>query len=657
MTNSHSCFISFLLFGIGQAFFANAQPEVMAWGNLTGIRVEGQLMEFESSVRVVTKGWMFVDATGQERQQPKYMREGQKQVVTSSIGGIRFSETIEDSGPGCAVISFEASAEQDTVVEGLFFCVDLPSRYYHNAGIRFMSGSPAGRSRLNLLDISPENNFRPFQIAAKGLAVTSLQRQIEISWDSKLPVFIRKETGSDVQVYVLLMGPEVNEGLKTKKTFTIKASGIIDHAPAEIILDTRNPGRRFDGLGGNFRLQNPRTDPQVIQYCLNKLRVAWGRVEMPWNLWHPDESVNPVEAAGSGNLNSRVQAAMKMAQRLDSIGIPVIVSVWSAPAWAILGDPADAYRLRSKGIYGYPLNPEKMEEIYQSIGDYLVYLKRFYGVEAALFSFNESDLGINIRQTGQEHAEFIKGFGRYLASRGLSTKLMLGDNSDATTFDFIMPAMEDHETHKYIGAVSFHSWRGCTNEKLREWAEAAEKLNLPLIVAEGSTDAAAWKYPEIFSEQSFALHEINLYIRICALCQPVSILQWQLTADYSVLKGNGIFGREGPLSPTQRFWNLKQLASTPEDAFAIPVSCNKEGISCAAFGNISRGAYAVHIVNNRAECRADVKGIPPHIHSLEIYVTDQTKGMEKAGEIRVIDGTAEFTLLPASFTTLVGRSE
>ncbi len=30
-----------------------AQPEVMAWGNLTGIRVEGQLMEFESNLRVV----------------------------------------------------------------------------------------------------------------------------------------------------------------------------------------------------------------------------------------------------------------------------------------------------------------------------------------------------------------------------------------------------------------------------------------------------------------------------------------------------------------------------------------------------------------------------------------------------------------------------
>jgi hypothetical protein len=346
---------------------------------------------------------------------------------------------------------------------------------------------------------------------------------------------------------------------------------------------------------------------------------------------------------------------MEIAQKLAGLGMSVIVSDWSAPNWAILGDPRNAFRNRSKGIYGYQLNPEKIERIYQSIGDYLVFLKQNYGVEAALFSFNESDLGINVRHTGQEHAEFIKGLGSHLASRGLATKLLLGDNSDATTFDFIIPAMNDPETHNYIGAVSFHSWRGCTDETLKKWAGAAKQLNLPLLVAEGSTDAAAWNYPDIFSEQSFALYEINLYTRLCAICQPLSILQWQLTSDYSVLIGNGIFHTEGPLRPTQRFWNLKQLASTPVDAFALPLTCNKEGINCAAFGNITRGEYAVHIVNNGAECQAVVKGIPSGISTLEVYITDHLKGMEKTGEVRVINGTAEFKLQPACFTSLISR--
>ena len=182
------------------------------------------------------------------------------------------------------------------------------------------------------------------------------------------------------------------------------------------------------------------------------------------------------------------------------------------------------------------------------LGDYVEHLKDFYGVEAVAFSFNESDLGFNVRHTGKEHAEFIKGMGSHLASRGMATKLLLGDNSDATTFDFIIPAIDDPKTHKYILAVSFHSWSGCDDETLKKWADAARDLNVPLI------------------------------------------------------NGDGVFGTDGPLRPKQRYWDLKQLASTPPRAFAIPFTCSKEVVNCAAFGNIAGGEYALHIANNGAEC-------------------------------------------------------
>ena len=637
-------------------FVLFAQPEVMAWGNITGIRVEGQLMEFETSLRIVEKGWLHYSATGKERQQPKYDREGLQQIVTTGMNGFRFSEVVEESG-GLALVNLKATAAADTVVEGVFFCIELPGKYYAASNVRFINGSPAARSNVCLSDISEENTVKPFKVTAGGLVVASLLRQLEIDFDADLSVYIRKEAGnSGVFIYIGLMGTEIKKGKEVQRSFTIKASGEVDRSQAEIVMDSRQPGRKFEGLGGNFRLQNPRTDPQVISYCLDNLRVAWGRVEMPWNFWHPVENTSPIEAALSGNLDPRVRGAMEMARRLDSIGMPIIISDWSAPNWAILGDPGDAYRNRSKGVYGYPLNPAKMDKIYQSIGDYLVFLKQHYGVEADAFSFNESDLGINIRHTGQEHADFIKRLGAHLASRGLSTKLLLGDNSDATTFDFILPAIDDLETHRYIAAVSFHSWRGCTDEILLKWAAAAKKLNLPLIVAEGSTDAAAWNYPEIFSEASFALYEVNLYIRLCAICQPASILQWQLTADYSLLTGNGVFGTSGPLRPTQRFWNLKQLASTPEDAFSIPVACSKEDINCAAFGNISRGAYAVHMVNNGAERAVVLKGIPPEVRYFSMYVTDPVRGMDKTCEVQVINGNASFKLAPAGFTSLLSNN-
>ena len=631
-----------------------AQTEVMAWGNLTGIRVEGQLMEFETSLQVVGKDWSNTSATGKEKQsRPGYHREGTTQTVTTDFGGFRFSEIVKENGTGSAIVAITAKAVKDTVIDGVYFCFDLPEKYYANATVS-LNGS-GKKQKLSGLVSSAEKTRK---LSAKTITAESEKRQLSISFGTASPVIIRKEAQSaGYRIYIGVMGPEIKKDQQVQRSFTIKATGTIDKTPVEIVVDAMNPGHRFAGFGGNFRLQNPKADPQVIRYCLDNMRVAWGRVEMPWSMWQPDENSNPIEAAKSGKINQHVQESMLMAQKLAKIGMPMIISDWAAPDWAIIGDPRDAFRYRSKGIYGYHLNPDKTEKIYKSIADYLVYLKQNYGVEPDLFSFNESDLGINVRHTGKEHAEFIKGFGAYIASRGIATKLLLGDNSDATTFDFILPAMNDPETHKYIGAVSFHSWRGCDDETLKKWAGAAKKMNLPLIVAEGSTDAAAWTYPEIFYEQTFALYEINLYIRICSICQPLSILQWQLTSDYSVLMGDGIYRTEGPLKPTRRFWNLKQLASTPEDAFALPDTCNKEEVNCASFGNLARGEYAVHIVNNGAEREALIKGFPADVTRMEIYVTDAARGMEKTGEINAEEGSFKLNLPPAAMITLKTASK
>jgi hypothetical protein len=409
---------------------------------------------------------------------------------------------------------------------------------------------------------------------------------------------------------------------------------------------------------------------------------------------------------------------MEMARKLAQKGMPVIVSAWSGPQWAIIGGgmgrggfgggmgapgagrgaagagapgaaqaggrgagaagavaggrgpgapgagaPGAAGRGQGADrplvaqvepeIRGNPLNPEKMDKIKKSIADYLVFLKEKYGVEAAMFTFNESDLGINIRQTGREHAELIKTLGPYFASRGLATKLALGDTSDANPIDFIKPAMKDPEAVKYVGAVDFHSWRGCTDEILAQWRDAARELNVPLIVGEGSTDAAAYRYPQIFMEQSFALYEINLYTRILAIAQPKSILQWQFTADYSVLAGGGIFNDNGPLRPTQRYWNLKQLASTPPRSFALPVKCGGPSLTCAAFGNIAENLYTLHVVNNGAGRPATITGLPAEVKQMQMWVTNKDRGMQEGQRITVANGKAEFALEPMSFVTLI----
>jgi hypothetical protein len=145
-----------------------------------------------------------------------------------------------------------------------------------------------------------------------------------------------------------------------------------------------------------------------------------------------------------------------------------------------------------------------------------------------------------------------------------------------------------------------------------------------------------------------------LYTRICALSQPQSILQWQLTADYSLLAGGGVFGNDKePLRPTQRFWNLKQLASTPVGALALPITCSSPNITSAAFGDLANGHYAVHIVNSGATRSATLNGFPANLKQLRLYITDSERGMQEGKSVPVVDGKAQFKLDAASFTTLI----
>ncbi|GJM32828.1 MAG: hypothetical protein DHS20C18_18290 [Saprospiraceae bacterium] len=628
-----------------------SQPEVTAWGNLNGIRIDGQLMAFESSIRVVSANWDKVRKSAKERQRSYYSRKGNLQEVEIRLDSLFFTKTIEGGKVGTAIVKVAFECREDTSIVGAYYCLDLPSEDYLDGKVELIEPeapvlSPAAASGKHEI----------LRIVAKGARFISPRRQLEILANEATEIVIKADTSrgdTSLQIYLGIVDGPVIKGQTEQKTFTLTASGEIDRDPILLTLDPTQQGEVFQGIGGNFRIQNPRLDPQVIDYCLDNLRVAWGRVEMPWQYWHPVDSIDPNKAAETKGLHPRVQAAMEMAQRLHKMGMPVILSNWFGPDWAIIGKHKSGRG--PDGQFGNPLNPDRMLEIYASITDYILYLKKHYGVEVVMFSFNESDLGIDIRQTDQEHLDLIKGLGAYMQSKGLKTKLVLGDTADANGYAFIDKAMDDPETYPYLGAVSFHSWRGCSNETLKKWAAAAKRLNLPLLVGEGSIDAAAWRYPQIFKEEIYAREEIELYTRMIAVCQPASILQWQLTSDYSALAGGGIYGEETPLYPTQRFWNLKQLGSTPENLAVMPLKSNKKDLTCAALGDNDEKSYAIHLVNNGPTREVTITGLPDQVKRMDVFVTDQKRSMEKQKRIRVKDGEVTFRLETLCFMTLMSK--
>ncbi|HWH63581.1 MAG TPA: hypothetical protein VNS50_09920, partial [Ginsengibacter sp.] len=528
------------------------------------------------------------------------------------------------------------------------FTISLPDADYTSA-VTGLNKKDAPRRYIELK--GPED----FTTRVSEISFISTSNNLKLTFDKPTTVIIKKNPLSNnnaAEVYISLLDSNTEAGITAIKKFTIKAGGYIDNRSITFKLNTSKEGKAFDGFGGNFRLQNPKADPQVIDYCLQNLRVAWGRVEFPWWFWQPDENTDPVAAAKDGKLNLHVQQSMEMAARLGKMGIPIILSGWFPPQWAVIGK----LNMRPvNGVWGNQLDSSKTNKIYKSIADYILYLKNNYGVEVALFSFNESDLGINVRITPLEHDALIKGLGAYFKSQGLATKMLLGDNSDATTYQFIYPALHDADARPYIGAISFHSWRGCDNETLKKWKAASDEINVPLIVGEGSIDAAAWNYPAIFQEQIYIMQEISLYIRLLSVCQPLTILQWQFTSDYSPLAGGGIFGDNDPLRPTQRFWNFKQLASTPKGLFAMPITCDRSNITVAALGDNKKKEYTVHIVNNSADRNAILTGLPASVKTMNIYTTDKNNDVKKGPLLKVVYGKVSFHLDAVSFTTLISE--
>ena len=687
---------------LGFAGAALSQPEMTASGNVRGIRVEGQLFQLNSSMCVVRPDWSGNMAGRGGR--ASYVREGNvltykmqpapaggrggqvppAQPAAAAAPGRGQAATplfyavksVEDTGPGTARINLEYTFPAAADIAGAYLCLQLPASDYSGGSMQLIDPvaparaavAPAagaqqpGRGPVDLagqISLAPRNNDQNEYVraTASGVRFTTPRRQLEVMFAEPTEVIVRddrRRSSFDFQVYLGLLSGQAAENQTVKKSFNVKVSGEIDKAPAQIAVDAVHPGRLHAGFGGNFRLQFPKTDPAIIQYNLDNMRLTYGRVAMPWNNWHPVEEVDPLEAARAGKVPQAVHEAMQMAQRLHRLGARVIVSDWAPPAWAIMGAANRAAGGPGGGGGGGGfLDPAKMDHIKESLASYLVFLKEKYGVEAVAFSFNESDIGINVRQTSREHADLIKTLGPYFASRGLATKLLLGDTGNATPIHWIDDAIADRDTWPWIYAVSFHSWRGHTPENLAVWLANAQKLNVPLIVGEGGFDSNAHQYPQLFRESFFALDEVESYERMRSVGQVESILHWQLTGDYSLLSGGGQYNEEGPLRPTQRFWNMKQLAATPPNSYYLPVKCDRPGLTCTALGDIAGGIYSVYIVNAGAGRPTTLTGLPAEVKQLRVWVTDSKRGMQEGARILVTGGKAQFTLDPTSYTTLI----
>ena len=118
-----------------------AQAELTAWGNLGGMRIDGQLMKFTSSICLVGPSMADITETAKERQRPIYTRKGNKQIVTTDLSQFSLTEKVQDAEQGTATIDVAVKAAADTTLTGVFVCFELPADDYAGVNIQLIDSA------------------------------------------------------------------------------------------------------------------------------------------------------------------------------------------------------------------------------------------------------------------------------------------------------------------------------------------------------------------------------------------------------------------------------------------------------------------------------------------------------------------------------------
>jgi hypothetical protein len=443
--------------------------------------------------------------------------------------------------------------------------------------------------------------------------------ELSVAFDRPLPVRFEDRWDRNGRYYAAVI-----EFLQ-RVHLTLKLRGKPDTSPAHLRLSADQRRYRLHGFGGNycFGIESP-----VTQYTLKNLQVAWARTEMSLVRWAP-ENDQP---------DSRLRREFELMRQLNQMRIPYVSSIWQLPE-RLYSDPGDKPHRQEKR----KVPADKWPELVDAIGSYLAYAKEHYGAEPDLFSFNEANIGIDVLLTPEEHRDAIKRIGADLAKRGLRTKMLLADATGPRgTHEYALPAANDADAMRYVGAVGFHSWGGGTPEQYRAWGDLAEWLGLPLLVTEMGVDADAHRGKR-YDSYDYGMREVQMYQELLLHARPQATIQWEFTADYGTVTDD--------LKPTPRFWLVKHFSDlTPRNADALGTSSDHPKVLFTAFA--TDGVYTLHVANMGAAREITIDGLPEGIGELRAVETSEAEQFKELGGVRVTGGSISLQAPARSLVTL-----
>lgn len=654
--------LPFVLFLICNFFIsiAVAEESIIAgrFGRIRGIVDSGEQYTIDAKLRVPTRGWGRSFGLTDARRIDHSLR-GDTRTVQGAMpigeGKLEFQQTITSVASG-AEVGITCRARSALDIEGVYYWTSVPIADFAAGRVEVFDDDelvatvdlPTEKPEKRHLFIRRGTRVRMTDVSGKRIYTLSLDRPMMIGAQDT-----RDWNGTSYDVYVALHSGalEANESVQAK--IELKMTGTPDRTPAKITIDRTVRRYKLDGFGGNycFRIEEPQT-----QYTLDRLRVAWARTEMTPYEWEPENDNDDPSVTDWATLEARdregsnLRREFLLAQQLERRGIPYCISIWSLPEWMYekpgLGRQAHRRRIAA----------DRWPEVLESIGSYLLYAKRKYGVTPDLFSFNEANIGVKVFFSAEEHRDAIKRLGRHFESLGLTTKMLLADATGPRgTEVYATPTVEDPEALKYCGAVGFHSWGGASAEQYAAWGDLAERLKLPLLVTELGVDAAAWR-DQSYDSFAYAMRELQMYQEILQYARPQGTMHWEYTSDYSIVHLTKDSDGQSHIEPTARFDFIRQFSNlTPAGAWAIRAESDNTRVLATAFvgSEDDSNILTIHVANLGSSREVTLTGLPSKPTNLNLIQTTEQTGYQKLPPAESRDGALKLNLPARSMTTIV----
>lgn len=622
-------------------------------GRITSLTVAGEELPVSLNFRLPLRGWgkqpSLADAQDVKTGTVDGKRTYSGRIAVEPGKFYRYDESLSEQGSQITV-EMRLTAEADVDLEGVYLWLDLPQEQFRGGKATLTAAGSEVATAIMPLDQPAARHFLRGQADALTCAIPTGNGSLTLQMDRLLPVTVqdnREFKGNSYTAFAQL-ATGLKSGESTTLKVTLTAALKPDTTPAKLNVDAGKVRYQLDGFGGDycFAIESP-----VTQYTLKNLKQAWARTELTATEWEPqNDNEDPntpnwaaFEARDKPGTNLRRE--FELAKQIQDLGIPYVISIWDLPGW-LYEDGGTAPRDSRHRIA-----PDKWPELLELLGTYLQYAKRQYGVEPDLFCFNEANIGVRVLFSPEEHRDAIKRIGAYFKAQGFKTRMLLADATGPRgTHTYALPAAADPEAMQYVGAVAFHSWGGGSAADYAAWGDLAQRLKLPLLVTELGVDAGAWQ-THAFDNYSYAMQEVRMYQELLLHARPQGTMQWEFTADYSIVKQDKDEQGQDRITPTPRFWFVKHFCNlTPYHSEALTAVSDNPKVLVTSF---SKGpAFTVHVANLGAARSATITGLPANLTRLQAVRTSAEDSFRKLEPIAVTNGTMKLDLTAQSLLTL-----